>query len=128
MRANRDHYWEMPKQMGRIAFAVRVKPDQLEDVRTVAKDFNAAFDDFVSSRKQFGLTSLTAWLQDNDDGPCVVVYVEGDLEKYFSSTQAESGIDEYLRQKIKQWSGSDRDPPAMFDYPQGNLLFEWSET
>ena len=114
--------------MGRIAFAVPIQPDQIDDIRNAAKDFNAAFDDFVSSRKRLGLSTLSVWLQENEDGPCLVLYMEGDLENYFSSIQTESGIDEYIRQKVKEWTGSDRDPPVMFEYPHGDLLFDWLET
>ena len=114
--------------MGRIAFTVRIQPDQIADVRNASKDFNAAFEDFALSRKRLGLTALSAWLQEDEVGPCLVLYLEGDLESYFSSMQTESGIDEYIRQKVKEWTGSDEDALAALNYPQAEMLFDWSET
>ena len=69
--------------MGRIAFALRVEPDQVGDLRKVAADLNSAFDGFVATRRELGLTSLSAWLQTAGGEPIVIVLAEGDLERYF---------------------------------------------
>lgn len=112
--------------MGRVAYAFHIAPGQEADVAAAAADLrSAASDDYARTRAEFGLTSLGVWLQSTSQGSLVVCVFEGNLDEYFERARAESGIDEWFRDKIRQWTGSDEEMLAVYDYPQSEELFYW---
>ena len=111
--------------MERIAFTLRILPEQVDDLRATADDFNAALDEFVATQRDAGLTSLCVWLQATEDGPAMVFFLEGDLPRYFSNARTAAGVEAYIRQKLRDWTGTDIDPPEILNYPQGEELFAW---
>ncbi len=110
----------------RIAYAFPIEEGQEDDVRRTAADIRAVFSEYGESRRALGLTALGVWLQTTDRGPLVIVLVEGDLESYFEAIAADKGIDEYFRDKIRQWTGSDEEMEKVYRFPQSEALVWWN--
>ncbi len=87
--------------MQRIAFVLRILPEQEDDLRATADDFNAAFDEFVAREREVGLTALGVWFQRDSDGPFLIFFLEGDLRQYFLNARTSAGVEEYIRHKLR---------------------------
>ena len=111
--------------MEKVAFAVQVGPEHADDLRATSDAFKDAFDDFAASRKELGLTQMEVWLQSTTRGPLLVFVLEGKLADYFAYIRTASGVDEWMRQNILDWSPSQEDAEAAYRYPQSEALFEW---
>jgi len=112
----------------RMAFAFRVAPGQEDDIRTVAASIRAAEPDFVRSRRAMGLSRLSAWLQATPEGFLVLLLTEGeDLQGYFEQALVDRGFDEWLREKLVEWTGSDLELSAVYRYPQSEEMFHWCD-
>ncbi len=110
---------------GRIAYAFPLVEGQKADVRAAAAGIGAAASDFGQTRRALGLTSLSVWLQEAPI-PLVVLVFEGDLETYFERASSDAGIDEWFRDKIREWCGSDEVAELVYRYPQSEELFSWT--
>ena len=112
--------------MGRVAFAVQVTPDHEAELRSTADAFRDVFDEFAASRKELGLTRMEVWMQSTSRGPLLIFVLEGELAEYFAHISTASGVDEWMRQNIKEWSVSPEDAEAAYQYPQSQEMFAWS--
>lgn len=112
--------------MERMVYAFHIAPGQEDDVRAAAADIRFAGEDFGRSRQTLGLTGISVWLQRTSQGHLVVLLVEGDVERYFASVRDEPGIDDWLREKILQWTGSEAETAAVYSFPQSEELFSWT--
>lgn len=112
--------------MDRIAFAFQVAPDQEADFVATNEVFADAFNDFAASRQELGLTRMEVWVQPTARGPLVIFVLEGQLEEYFAHIRTTSGVDEWMREKIKGWAVSPEEADAAYRYPQSVPAWVWS--
>lgn len=113
--------------MEKIAWAIRIAPDQEDDFRATVAAFREAFDDFAATRPELGLAAVDAWAQRDPAGTFLIVWAEGDLATYFRQIGSSSGVDAWMKEKLEQWSGGSVD--HLYRYPQSEHLFSWaSET
>ena len=112
--------------MGRVAFAVQVAPEHEAALQATNDAFKDAFDDFAASRKELGLTRMEVWVQSTSRGPLVIFVLEGELAEYFAHIRTASGVDEWMRQNIREWVLSAEDAEAAYQYPQSQAVFAWS--
>ena len=112
--------------MERVAFAVQVAPEHADELRATSEAFKDAFDDFAASRKELGLTQMEVWIQSTSRGPLLIFVLEGALADYFAHIRTASGVDEWMRQNIQEWSPSSEDAEAAYSYPQSESLFSWA--
>ena len=113
--------------MDRIAFAVQLAADHDAEFRSTNEAFGDAFDDFVQSRRELGLTRMEVWVQPGAQGPLVIFVLEGNLEQYFAHVRTASGVDEWMRQNMQRWALSKEDAEAVYRYPQSEPAFVWAE-
>lgn len=111
--------------MDRMVYGFHVVPELVDDVRETAEIVRAAIADFARSRSELGLTELDVWLQSTPQGPLVIVGLGGELDGYFSRIRSDKGLDEWFREKIAQWVGSETEMERLYRYPQSKHLFTW---
>ena len=111
--------------MDRIAFAFQVAPEHEADFLATSEAFQDVFDDFAASRRDLGLTRMEVYAHPSTQGRMVVFVLEGQLESYFAHIRSASGVDEWMREKIIEWVGSESEVQRLYQCPQSEQLFAW---
>jgi hypothetical protein len=113
--------------MSRLAFAIPIAADQVDDVRRTASDLrDSAFEEYGRSRNEVGFTSVEIWLQETSRGYLLVIYADGDVERAFPRIATDSGFDAWARQKLLQWADTPEDVQRAYSFPQAEELLVWS--
>lgn len=112
--------------MATIAFAAPILPGKLEAWRRFNQEtLGSRRSEYEASRRQFGITRESAWLQQTPQGHMAIVYLETTEPEQMFQAMATSAdpFDVWFRQQVLDIHGLDLTQPP--DGPLPELAFEW---